>query len=246
MNIIKSKKLSESTITDITALSKSQKEEYPFGFDLSDPDCIYYLCYDNDSLVSALALFEIAENIYEAIAYTHSDFTNMGYFTALYNYLLDDLKPGAEISFACDKDFPPTARLIEKFSLKYSSTELMMSLELGEYRSQPVNNMEISADDFNNYKIFYNGKKIGSFIIEEMSGNNAYLFGFEILKKYRQKGLGKLSMSLALKHLKVSGIKRLYLQVSPENEPAYKIYKGLGFKINTEINYYKKTITSGL
>lgn len=281
MNIVKLKNLLPNITERLKAISKSQNKEYhlAFDFDFSDNDCIYYLCYDNDKIRSALELFKITENVYEAIAYTHIRFTNMGYFTAIYNHLINDLNTDVEISFACDKNFPPTAHIIEKFSLQYSSTELMMSLALSEYNSQPVkpacdrslhttkhesltdtwgtlklrsplvegflnNTMEISCDDFNNYKIFYNGKKIGSFITEEMSENNVYLFGFEILKKYRQKGFGKLSMGLALQLLKGRGIKKLYLQVSPENKPAYRIYKGLGFKINAEINYYKKAIVS--
>lgn len=238
-------------IEQIQSLINARNKEYPlsFSFDFSDNECIYYLYYKNNNIVSALALFTIKENtninininIYEAIAYTDINFKNMGYFTALYNYLINDLKSDAEISFLCNKNLPQTVHLAQKLSLKYDCSELMMEFCLKDYSSASVKKIFIKGNN-NEYNLFYQGRKIGHFFLERFNEDEAYFFGFKILKKYRNQGLGRLSMNFILMFLKEQGINKMHLQVLLENTPAYKIYKNLGFKITGEISYYKRLI----
>ena len=61
MNIIKTRDLSEDMINQISSIVEAQDKEYhlPLYFDFSDERCVYYLCYENENLMSVLALFEI-------------------------------------------------------------------------------------------------------------------------------------------------------------------------------------------
>ena len=93
MNIIKTKELTQSYIEKINNIVKSQDEvkHLPLYFDFSDDRCTYYLCFENEKLMSVIALFEIDIDVYEAIAYTDMLNRCKGYFKAAYKYLCNDL-----------------------------------------------------------------------------------------------------------------------------------------------------------
>ena len=60
-------------------------------------------------------------------------------------------------------------------------------------------------------------------------GNKADLHWLEIFEDFRQRGLGKEFLKLLLEELKKLGVKKLLLEVSESNIPAFRLYKNLGF-----------------
>ena len=242
MNIIKVSIPSQDIINQINFIVEKQNKEraLPLYFDFEDECCIYYLCYDNEKLMSVLALFEIDSYIYEAIAYTDIDYRKRGYFKSLLSYIHDDLPSDIEISFLCDRKYPPAVETAKKLSLIYDCTETMMVLDLYTYKSEKHPDIEILKED-DIFYIYYKEDEIGSFCFDKFSNDadDIYFHNFIIYEEYRNRGLGKLSMKAILDFLKALGKSKIHLQLLLENTPAYKIYAELGFRIVNEISYYK-------
>jgi ribosomal protein S18 acetylase RimI-like enzyme len=68
-----------------------------------------------------------------------------------------------------------------------------------------------------------------------------YLATFGVLAPYRKLGLGSLMLEYLLKAVKeMSGVKRIDLHVSVDNEGAKEFYTKRGFEVvETVENYYK-------
>lgn len=246
MNIIKTRDLSEDMINQINSIVEAQDKEYhlPLYFDFSDERCVYYLCYKGENLMSVLALFEIDDNIYEAIAFTDTANRKKGYFKTLLNYLYTDLKTGTELSFICERNFLPAIECANKLSFEYNCTETMMELDLSTYSDNEIPDIDIYEEEDNIFYIYYKDEEIGSFSFYTFNFDTGdiYFHSFNIYEEFQNKGLGKLSMRAILLFLKSIGKTKIHLQLLLENTPAYKIYTDLGFGISSEISYYKKFI----
>lgn len=246
MNIIKTRDLSEDMINQINSIVEAQDREYhlPLYFDFSDERCVYYLCYKGENLMSVLALFEIDDNIYEAIAFTDTANRKKGYFKALIDYLYTDLKTGTELSFICERNFLPAIECAKKLSFDYECTETMMELDLSTYSGNELPDIDIYEEEDNIFYIYYKDEEIGSFSFYTFNFDTGdiYFHSFNIYEEFQNKGLGKLSMRAILLFLKSIGKTKIHLQLLLENTPAYKIYTDLGFGISSEISYYKKFI----
>jgi len=118
----------------------------------------------------------------------------------------------------------------------------MMEFDLTSYNGEDIPEINISVEANNKFFVFYKDTRIGSFNFYTFTFdiNAVYFHSFNIYKKYRNRGLGKISMSAILLYLKNSGKTKIYLQLLLENTPAFKIYTKLGFKTASEISYYKK------
>ena len=246
MNIIKTRDLSEDMINQINSIVEAQDKEYhlPLYFDFNDERCVYYLCYENKNLMSVLALFEIDTDIYEAIAFTDINNRKKGYFKSLLEYLFNDLKSGAEVLFLCERNYTPAVITAKRLSLAYDCTETMMELDLSTYSIEKNLDIDIFEDENDIFYIYYRDDEIGSFSFYTFSFDigDIYFHSFNIYDKYRNKGLGKLSMVAIISFIKSLGKTKIHLQLLLENTPAYKIYTDLGFCISSEISYYKKTL----
>ena len=246
MNIIKTRDLSEDMINQINSIVEAQDKEYhlPLYFDFSDERCVYYLCYKGENLMSVLALFEIDDNIYEAIAFTDTANRKKGYFKAVLDYLYNDLKAGTELSFICERNYSPALECAKKLSFDYECTETMMKLDLSTYFGEEMPDIDIYEEEDDIFYIYYKDEEIGSFSFYTFNFDTGdiYFHSFNIYEEFRNKGLGKLSMKAILLFLKDMGKTKIHLQLLLENTHAYKIYKDLGFSISSEISYYKKFI----
>jgi len=246
MNIIKRRVLSEDMINQINSIVEVQDKEQhlPLYFDFSDERCAYYLCYENENLMSVLALFEIDTNVYEVIAFTDIDNRNKGYFKSLLNYIDNDLKKDSEVSFLCERNYTPAIATADRLSLIYDCTETMMELDLSTYSCDEIPDIDIYEEDDDIFYIYYKDKEIGSFSFYTFNFDvgDIYFHSFNIYEEYQNKGLGKMSMRAILLFLKNIGKTKIHLQLLLENTPAYKIYTDLGFCISSEISYYKTFI----
>lgn len=81
------------------------------------------------------------------------------------------------------------------------------------------------------------GKNVGLLhLTTEETGRIAYFMGLGILPKYRRKGYGKSAL-MTLMGLLPEGC-TLLLQVSTSNSAAYELYKGLGFYVESKLDYF--------
>ncbi|MFW6036079.1 MAG: GNAT family N-acetyltransferase [Halothermotrichaceae bacterium] len=77
-------------------------------------------------------------------------------------------------------------------------------------------------------KVIHN--KLHYIIFEESTENCAQILSIAVESKWQGRGLGKQLVSSGLDYLKKEGIKKVKLEVRPDNFPAKKIYESFGFK----------------
>ena len=90
---------------------------------------------------------------------------------------------------------------------------------------------------------FKNDKLVG-FMLHGIKGGNgtekeAYNGGTGVLPAYRNKGLVGLMYEAQIKLLHQENVKKLWLEVIVENEPAIRAYRRRGFNISREVICYK-------
>ena len=103
----------------------------------------------------------------------------------------------------------------------------------------------------NSYNWLLNNKRNRIFFLIKYKKKNAGIFNFNkvnptfsqvILKKYRNKKIGKISAKLLLKKLKKLGYIKLTTFASKKNIASYNIHKEISFKsklYNKKNNFYK-------
>lgn len=67
---------------------------------------------------------------------------------------------------------------------------------------------------------------------------SAYDTGTGTVKEYRGQGLAGRIFEFSMPHLVKAGIRQYLLEVLQHNETAVKIYKGTGFSVTRELNYF--------
>ena len=81
------------------------------------------------------------------------------------------------------------------------------------------------------YVLLLKGEVIGiSEYIRSFDGEEIFLYGFSVKKKYRKHGYGKKMLEESVKIFKENKIKRISLTVGLENQEAIELYKKLKFK----------------
>ena len=68
---------------------------------------------------------------------------------------------------------------------------------------------------------------------------SAYDTGTGVVKAYRGQGLSKEIFMHALPYLKEAGVQQYILEVMTDNEPAFAVYKDMGFEVSRTFNCYK-------
>jgi ribosomal protein S18 acetylase RimI-like enzyme len=81
------------------------------------------------------------------------------------------------------------------------------------------------------YVLLLKGEVIGiSEYIRSFDGEEIFLYGFSVKKKYRKHGYGKKMLEESVKIFKENKIKRISLTVGLENQEAIELYKKLKFE----------------
>ncbi len=73
-------------------------------------------------------------------------------------------------------------------------------------------------------------------IFEGSTENCAQILSIAVESKYQGRGIGKQLVYTGLEYLKSEGIKKVKLEVRPDNIPAKKIYESFDFKAVDEVN----------
>jgi len=71
---------------------------------------------------------------------------------------------------------------------------------------------------------------------------NAFICGLGISTKHRGRGYGKEILRKIIEKASTMDIKDIYLEVNSENHKAYNLYINNGFKIKTQLDYYRYLI----
>ena len=93
--------------------------------------------------------------------------------------------------------------------------------------------------------VFEDAKMVGFTMvgIDDWNGGlSAFDIATGIIKSYRGKGIAREMFNFALPRLREKGVKKFYLEVLRENEPAIKAYKKTGFHITREFDCYSLDI----
>lgn len=83
----------------------------------------------------------------------------------------------------------------------------------------------------------FEGKIIGKVNLQLLAGLGG-IFGLGILPEYRGKGHGRELLTLAIEMFKNLEVADVMLQVEANNENALSLYKSLGFKATSTMDYY--------
>lgn len=91
------------------------------------------------------------------------------------------------------------------------------------------------------YMIILKDTIIGKIFVE-YDENSAFIYGFGILPEHRKKGYGRASLQTLLTIIKRKKPNEILLDVESKNRNALNLYKSLGFKEMSVMNYYEYMI----
>lgn len=133
---------------------------------------------------------------------------------------------------------------IEKADEKDSETYIKINSEaFNTFRSD---SKEIIKENFESenrtlYGIYYNNEIVGCIGVYEEDLRN-YIFGFCIAPKFQKLGIGSYVLNEIVYLCSSNNNKEIVIEVQTKNNNALKVYKNIGFKIETEFRYYRKNI----
>lgn len=253
MNAIRTEHPSPRQLKDLLFLQKAcqSHDQIPLTFPLEE-ECLCYLLYDKDHLLSALCAVFDESTGWECYGCTLPGERRKGYF----RLLLDRLETETG---DFDLIFPAYPSCLEAIgalnaigaALWYSEhmMERSLSASLSEF---PIEALRLSneitirpePDGLNQeqgYRFFHKDKPAGQCFLN-FSGSQVYFYGFEIRRELRGRGLGNACLLALLKRLSLLPAsirpKRILLQVSGRNLPALSLYEKTGFRLTESLSYY--------
>lgn len=121
--------------------------------------------------------------------------------------------------------------------------ELARIHALGFYRGWPAGEFESFLGDTDTpvYVACDAKRRIAGFALIRVVGDEAELLTIAVDPKWRGKRIGQALLKAVFDDLLLSPARRMFLEVSEENEPAIKLYRREGFAtISTRKGYYPK------
>ncbi len=84
-------------------------------------------------------------------------------------------------------------------------------------------------------------RRIAGFALIRMAADEAELLSIAVDPKWRGKKVGRALMDAVFADLMLSPVRRMFLEVDEQNQPAIKLYRRLGFgDIGTRRGYYPR------
>lgn len=89
------------------------------------------------------------------------------------------------------------------------------------------------------------GRTLAGFIMSRVAADEAEILSVAVSRKRRSKGLAARLLRLHLGRLAALGVRSVFLEVDPENQPARRLYRRAGFQeVGQRPNYYPKGATA--
>lgn len=233
MKILRITNLSKQNILSIDAfLSHCATVDcavYDFGVteDMCEGD-FYLLAYKNDRIVAVLSY--LCSDIPQISALVHPDFRHQGIFKSMLSEITYD-----NCLFLAKENWPNCTACAGALNFSYSHSECLMEYAEPGFVKTCDTDYEICGSEY----IFYDkGYEIGhaSFYMTE---NLISIYDVFVFEEHRNKGVGHLIISTMLSEL-LPYDKRIILQVSDSNIPAYRLYCSCGFKTVDRVLYYRR------
>lgn len=80
---------------------------------------------------------------------------------------------------------------------------------------------------------------VGTLNVQILNGA-PYIYGFVVRPEYQGRGYGRRIIAHALAATLAAAPQPIYLEVEPDNTPAYTLYKSLGFALLVTYDYYRE------
>lgn len=258
-------------IITTSSLNSSQKEEIQFLMDAcrkKDPITLsfpfeeaglYTLMGNRGHICSAAAFIKEEETVWECAAFTHPDFRNRGFFSALLEKGLDILPPETELLFYSDGKSQDTLQTLSAMEAEPIGEEYMMELSLdrkrfpilsgtdareGELCERELHDAEPCEEALHGAKLqtpepqtLLFSSSFGSVKISVFE-SHYYLYDFEIQKPFRKMGHGKRLLLAVLGALSAQRELPITLQVSGHNRAAISLYEKTGFRITETLSCF--------
>ncbi|KLU65489.1 protease synthase and sporulation negative regulatory protein PAI 1 [Desulfosporosinus acididurans] len=238
-----------------------------------------FLLYDCQTLISMLSMFIPSHLEVEISAMTRPEYRQNGYFTALLEQAVEELRSHniPEILFVCEKPSDVGKDvLLNHLQASYEHTEYYMSIprggqyNLGKQRLSLTKatlqdleiliqlSSEIFEDNYDDaksliqnclnsqtreqYLVTVDDKPMGIASVNHLAVEEASIFGLGILSEYRGNGYGQELLKLILKNLWNRGKQQVTLEVDSKNDRAFRLYQGMGFRIELAYDFYRKQV----
>ncbi|MBE5965162.1 MAG: GNAT family N-acetyltransferase [Lachnospira sp.] len=222
------RQLKEDTYKQIQQMLST--EEYELFYDLDEYIYdIYFIAYEEDSIVSVISLFYEESKVF-VTAFTKKEYRKKGYFKALMESVCKNVKKlGITELYSQDE-------AAAKLGFEYAYSEYLMSFD--KFYNQKLKGIKANSD-----KIYISeGRKRLGELSYYVGEHFVTIYDVEIYFKYRGQGFGKKLMQGAIDYIYTNLKKPVILHVSGENVTAFNLYKKLGFLVKEELQVRRRTI----
>jgi ribosomal protein S18 acetylase RimI-like enzyme len=117
--------------------------------------------------------------------------------------------------------FIPRAWIDALFALKHTTNVMHKSIVPSMYRAIPKETLCVQVRDGSRFI----GTGLGI-----LDRNYAGVYAIHVHPDYRRRGIARQIVSMILEEAALRGVTGAYLQVVSDNEPAKRLYRGLGFR----------------
>lgn len=246
MNLIHINALNELQKKETSALAEACKAKEPLALSAPSEDGLdYFLLYEKDQsgLLGFAFLFFPQETACECAVFVHPDHRRRGYCLRILDSVLEYVEEyekknqlAVDFCFLTDEKTPSAMAVMENLEAEYWYSEYKMVRPLKEKDRVYTPQLQIQQDESGLYTAVLNDTIIGTCSILP-SGQEFYLYAFQIKEEYQGQGYGKDFLSGMLAILAAEG-GTVSLQVSGQNYIARNLYKKTGFKTTESLSYY--------
>ena len=197
-----------------------------------------YYCTLDSKIVGFISVYIIDTHNVEICGFVLPEYRRNKIATNLFAQMVCDFDSVSfQLSLQAENDFGKS--FINKMGFEYCSTECSMQLKKEQHIAY-TNQLSLSPEKQDGeiiVRALLAGAEIGVSIISVFD-NIVCIHDVEVYEDFRGKGYGYRLINTLLNHV-FEKYELAILHVTKENEPAYRLYKKVGFEIIQELEYYE-------